>query len=656
MPITRILVANRGEIARRVFRTCRAMGIGTVAVYARPDANEPHVREADSAIELAGADATSAYLDISQIVDAAVRSGADAVHPGYGFLSENAGFARAVVGAGLAWIGPPPEAVEIMGSKIASKRLMRDSGVPTIESRELEGKQPASELAAEIGYPVLVKASAGGGGKGMRVVDRQSDLDSAIESARREAASAFGDDTVFLEQYLPQPRHIEIQVFGDTHGRIVSLFERECSIQRRHQKIVEESPSPVMGPELRDRMGKAAVAAAAAVGYIGAGTVEFLVQGVDFFFLEMNTRLQVEHPVTEMVTGLDLVRLQIEIADGGPLPDQALDAHIDGHAIECRLYAEDPANDFLPAVGTIHDFTFEPMPGLRIDSGVEAGSKVSIDFDPMLAKVIAHAPTRDGAASILAAALRTARIHGGATNRALLVRILESEDFRRGETDTRFLERHDPVAWSEPLLDAAAERAAAISVVLSDRAWRRAAAGVQGTVPPGWRNLPGLAQRLVLRGPRGDHVIEYSGPGDLVTLWSSEDLEIVQASPDAVEMTLDGRAHAFAVARYGDRRYCDSSEGGVAFDVMPRFPRPDAEAAAGSLRAPMPGRVLRVEVGAGEEVASGDPLVVLEAMKMEHTLRSPHGGVVVEVLCRAGDQVEGQSILVVVDETPSTPG
>ncbi|HVT22649.1 MAG TPA: biotin carboxylase N-terminal domain-containing protein, partial [Mycobacteriales bacterium] len=485
--IRRILVANRGEIARRVFRTAREMGIETVAVYSDADAGMPFVREADHAVRLAGNTPAETYLRGELIVAAAVASGADAIHSGYGFLSENAAFARQVTAAGLTWIGPPADAIEAMGSKLGAKRMMRDAGVPTLPWAE------SVEAAAEVGFPLLVKASAGGGGRGMRIVRDPGELADAVAAASREAAGAFGDATVFCERYLEAPRHIEVQVFADTHGNVVSLFERECSIQRRHQKIVEEAPSPAVDDALRAKLGEAAVAVARAVGYVGAGTVEFVMApDSSYAFLEMNTRLQVEHPVTESITGLDLVRLQILVAAGEPLPQEALEPTISGHAIEVRLYAEDATNEFLPATGDLRAFEIDP--DLRVDSGVEPGSTVSPYYDAMIAKVIAHAPTRDEAAAKLAAGLRRARIHGVTTNRDLLVRILGEDEFLAGATDTAYLERHDPATLGSALLDAAALRRHAAVAALALQAHNRAAAPVWQRMPSGWRNNPSQRQ------------------------------------------------------------------------------------------------------------------------------------------------------------------
>ena len=644
--ISKVLVANRGEIARRIFRTCRDMGISTVAVYSDADAGEPHMREADEAVPLHGSASVDTYLDIDAVISAAKQTGADAVHPGYGFLAENAVFARSVISSGLTWIGPSAQAIEVMGSKLESKRLMEEAGVPILSSIPLDGGGLVEAAAISLGYPVLVKASAGGGGKGMRVVAEPADLLDAIDSARREAESAFGDGTIFLEKYLTAPRHIEIQIFGDSHGQVVSLHERECSIQRRHQKIIEESPSPVVDPETRRAMGRAAINAAQAVDYVGAGTVEFLFQDGSFYFLEMNTRLQVEHPVTEMVTGLDLVRLQIEIADGDRLPDTG--PPLEGHAIEARLYAEDPLNDYLPVSGQFHRFRFPDVEGLRVDSGIDDGSSVTVHYDPMIAKVIAHGATREIAAAMLAGALRRAHIHGSITNRALLIRILEHPEFISGDTDTHFLLRHDVAEMGRPLLDLSEERLAALAAAVSDQALERQSNSVLRTIPSGWRNSPGDLQHRAYTGDHGQHDIGY-------TLAHSFSLEgvgrvsVVDASPESVTVLIGDASQEFEIARYGELRYVDSHLGPARLVEVPRFPSLLAEDDAGSLHAPMPGRVIRVDVSAGEEVSEGQVLVVMEAMKMEHALRSPHDGTVSSVLCEAGEQVEADTILIVVE-------
>ena len=651
--ITTVLVANRGEIARRVFRTCRAMGLRTVAVFSDPDRRAPFVGEADEAFALDGSAATDTYLRIDKILEAAVRGGADAVHPGYGFLAENAEFAQAVIDTGLTWIGPSPDAIARMGSKLESKRLMTEADVPTLPSVDLTGldESAASQAAEDIGYPVLVKASAGGGGKGMRIVSDPADLTGAVAGARREAESAFGDGTVFLEKYLVDPRHVEIQVFGDTHGNLVSLHERECSIQRRHQKIVEEAPSPAVDSDLRRRMGEAAVAAARAVDYTGAGTVEFLLADSAFYFLEMNTRLQVEHPVTEAITGLDLVRLQLLVATGEPLPEEALAPRLDGHAIEVRVYAEDAQNGFLPAAGTLSTFEIPVAPGIRVDSGVESGTVVPVHYDPMLAKVISHAPTRTEAARTLATSLERSRIHGSVTNRDLLVRVLRHPEFLDGNTDTGFLERHGVAELAAPLLDADEQRWMALAAAMVGHAARRASAPVLGTVPSGWRNNPSDPQTVSYKGPRGEITVAYRMSTSTVTFDGGEAVSFDHAvSGETVTVEMDGRRRTYRVRQRGTAFEVDGTRGGLSLTEIDRYPVTGLDADPGSLHAPMPGKVLSVLVTEGDHVEAGTVLLVMEAMKMEHTLRAPVSGVVASIRASAGDQVEAEAPLIVIHD------
>ena len=653
--LTRVLVANRGEIARRVFRTCRDLGIDTVAVYSDADAELPHTREADAAVRLPGNSPTDTYLRSELIITAAVDAGADGVHPGYGFLSENAGFARAVIDAGLTWIGPPPDAIDAMGSKIAAKKLMADAGVPILTDLE-----PGA--VTEDDLPVLIKASAGGGGRGMRIVRKLADLPGEIEAAQREAGSAFGDPTVFCEPYLEAGRHIEVQVLADAHGTVWALGERECSIQRRHQKVVEEAPSPLVDDEMRARLCDAAVKAAQAVGYVGAGTVEFLADdradhGGRFFFLEMNTRLQVEHPVTECVTGLDLVRLQLEIAEGTPLPS-ATPPPLVGHAIEVRLYAEDPAAGWQPQSGTLHGFdvpgvdtTFR-IPtggGLRLDAGFEPGSVVGVHYDPMLAKVIAFAPTRTAAARRLATALAGSRIHGLVTNRDLLVRVLRHPAFLAGDTDTAFFDRHGLDMLSAPLADDATVRLSALAAALADAAANRATARVQRGLPSGWRNVVSAPLR---REYEGDLTVSYrlTRTGALVT---DDDVRLLASSPQEVVLEAAGLRRIFAVADYGSVVHVDSPLGPVTLRPVPRFPDAASQTAPGSLVAPMPGTVVRVAVAVGDTVEAGQPLLWLEAMKMEHRITAPTAGVVTELRVEPGRQVDVGAVLAIVEEEAS---
>jgi acetyl/propionyl-CoA carboxylase alpha subunit len=625
------------------------MGLSTVAVFSDADAALPFVGEADHAVRLPGTAPSDTYLNAERVIAAAKSADADAVHPGYGFLSENAGFAADVIAAGLTWIGPPAAAIEVMGSKLASKRLMREAGVPTLPWAE------DVDDASEVGFPLLVKASAGGGGRGMRIVQTAAELTDAVEGARREAAGAFGDATVFLERYLEAPRHVEIQVFADTHGNVVSLFERECSIQRRHQKIVEESPSPAVDAGLRTEMGKAAVAATRAVEYVGAGTVEFvLAPDGSYYFLEMNTRLQVEHPVTELVTGVDLVRLQLLVAAGEPLPDQALAPVLTGHAIEVRLYAEDAESGFLPATGALREFVIAD--GVRVDSGVESGTVVSPYYDAMVAKLISHAPTRTEAAATLASALRRSRIHGVTTNRDLLVRILGDTEFLAGHTDTAYLERHDPAVLGRPLLDDAAEIAHCVAAAIGRQARNRSAATVQSALPSGWRSNPSQPQRLGLTSRGVERAVGYrfDGNGSLTVTVDDEPVTVMlhSAAWHVVDATINGVRRRYRVsAAPGDGPVdVDSPLGSSSYEVVPRFPDPLHAVAHGSLVAPMPGAVVRVLVAAGDAVSKGQPLVVLEAMKMEHTVASPSHGTVSEVSVAAGQQVDAGAVLAVVDD------
>jgi propionyl-CoA carboxylase alpha chain len=631
----RVLVANRGEIARRIFRTCRALGIDTVAVYSEPDADAPFVREADAAVALGGAAPAESYLRIDGVVDAARRAGADAVHPGYGFLAENAAFAEAVTAAGLTWIGPSPDAIRAMGSKTEARELMQAAGVPVLPGSYDVGR------ADDVGFPLLVKASAGGGGKGMRLVERPEQLEAAVEAAQREAASAFGDATVFLERYAERSRHVEVQILGDAHGNVVALHERDCSVQRRHQKIIEESPSPAVDPPLRAALEEAAVRAGKAIGYVGAGTVEFLLtpEG-EFFFLEVNTRLQVEHPVTEAITGLDLVALQLDVAAGGTVPEVP---RIAGHAIEARLYAEDPANDFLPVTGTLTRFD---VPGdVRVDTGVEDGSEISSFYDPMIAKVVAHGRTREEAARKLAAALARAQVHGTTTNRDFLVRVLRHDEFLAGEADTSFLERVGVEKLAEPLLDREQTAHAALAAALAGQARRRSGAATLGTLPSGWRNTPWQPQSATFATPYDDELMVTYRFGRDGRLVEPEGVTLHRATPTEVDLTAGGVRRTYRVSR----DVVGTPDGEVAIREHPRFADPTAALAAGSLTSPMPGAVVRVLADPGTAVAAGQPLLVLEAMKMEHEIVAPSAGTLSELHVGEGAQVEAGAVLAVID-------
>jgi acetyl/propionyl-CoA carboxylase alpha subunit len=658
--VTTLLIANRGEIAARIIRTARELDIRTIAVFADGDADAPFVLAADEAVHLPGNTPAETYLRADLLIDAARRTGADAVHPGYGFLSENAHFARACVDAGLLFVGPPPSVIEAMGSKIRAKELMADAGVPVLPGITVDptADVDAAELGAraerEIGYPVLVKAAFGGGGRGMRIVREAAGLLAAVTGARREAEAAFGDGTVFLERYLDSPRHIEVQLFGDTHGNVVHLFERECSIQRRYQKIIEEAPSPAVDRSLRAALGDAAVAAGKAIGYVGAGTVEFVLDARRrFYFLEVNTRLQVEHPVTELITGLDLVRLQLLVAEGYPLPPEVHTATITGHAVEARLYAEDVAAGFLPATGTVHAFDVPALTGVRVDAGVAAGSEVGVHYDAMLAKVIAHAPTRNEACRRLARALAETRLHGVVSNRELLVGILREPEFRAGRIDTGYLARHDPGELARSSRTEAAVPVHVVAAALAGQAGRRAGTPVLGTLPSGWRNVVNGPQHAVFSCAGKDITVRYLFVGDDVEADVDgvpvDGLVLRSASARRVVLDVTGVRREITVHRVGDVCHVDSSLGSTTLTEQPRFPDPDSLAAPGSLLAPMPGTVVRVAVRPGDAVRAGAPVVVLEAMKMEHSVSAPHDGTVTRIGVSVGQSVDVGTVLALVD-------
>ena len=645
-----MLVANRGEIARRVFRTCRALGLGTVAIFSDPDTDAPHVRDADAAVRLPGAAPTDTYLRADLIIAAAKQAGADAIHPGYGFLSENAAFARAVIDAGLTWIGPPPDAIDAMGSKIESKRLMDDAGVPVL--RELD---PYAVIADDL--PVLIKASAGGGGRGMRIVRDLADLAGEVEAARAEAAGAFGDPTVFCEPYLATGRHIEVQVMADQHGTVWAVGERECSIQRRHQKVIEEAPSPLVErvDGMRKELFEAARAAATTIGYTGAGTVEFLAdEDGRFFFLEMNTRLQVEHPVTECTTGLDLVALQIAVADGTALDPEPPTAR--GYAIEARLYAEEPAAGWQPQSGTLSRFAVPDVAvefglgaassGVRLDSGVVDGTVVGIHYDPMLAKVISWAPSRTQAATALASVLARAHVHGVVTNRDLLVNVLRHPAFLAGETDTAFFDRHGLATLASPLADATTRELSALAGAMALDSADNSGRAVLRAVPSGWRNVPSQPHRIVF----DEHEIHYRRTRDGLSVDDFPGVTLIDARADHVVLDVDGVRRGFDVHIAGDDVYVDSPLGPVTLHRQPRFFDPAEQVAAGSLLAPMPGAVVRIAVCVGDPVTAGQPILWLEAMKMQHRIDAPSDGVVTELAVTEGQQIDVGAVLAVVSE------
>jgi acetyl/propionyl-CoA carboxylase alpha subunit len=660
--ITRLLIANRGEIASRIVRTARRLGISTVAVFSDSDADLPYVHDADVAVRLPGTAPGATYLDVDAILRAARVAGADAVHPGYGFLSEHAGFARACDAAGLTFVGPPAEVIDAMGSKVEAKRRMGDAGVPVLPGIMVSADTATVELeqaADEIGFPLLVKAEFGGGGRGMRTVREHADLLDAVAGAQREAESAFGDGSVFLERSVERPRHVEVQIFGDTQGTVVHLFERECSIQRRHQKVIEEAPSPAVDAGLRSELGAAAVAAAKAIGYVGAGTVEFVLDaGGAFWFLEVNTRLQVEHPVTELVTGLDLVALQLEVAAGHPLPAAVLDAGMVGHAIEARLYAEDVPSGFLPTSGPIPRFRIPGGPDVRVDAGYADGSVVSTHYDGMLAKVIAWAPTRAAAVARLADVLFRSELHGPTTNRDLLVRTLRHPEFVAGNLDTSFLERHDAAVLGAADDSAALLELHAVAAVLAGGRAAAAKSVLPPGIPPAWRNVGRAEQPLTLRHGERELVVlgsvTHDGP-EVSVDGVAVDVRVLGVTEGSVDVEVAGVRHRVRVKRVDDVVYADSASGSTVMRVVDRFPDHAREGAAGSLHAPLPGTVTRVLVSEGDAVSAGQPLLALEAMKMEHTITAAHDGIVSHLAVAVGDQVEPTAVLLVVTGPDDAP-
>jgi acetyl/propionyl-CoA carboxylase alpha subunit len=650
--IEKVLVANRGEIALRVMRTCRAMGIATVAVHSDADAQMPFVAFADEAVRIGPAAASESYLAIDKILDAAKRTGADAIHPGYGFLSENASFAKACAEAGLTFIGPSSMVIGLLGSKREAKLRAQGAGVAIVPgyNGDLQDVDTLASRARDVGFPLLVKASAGGGGKGMRIVREASGIHAALEGAKREAASAFGDDTLILERYVERPRHVEIQILGDHHGNLVHLWERECSIQRRHQKVIEEAPSTALDEARRSAMGAAAVAVGRAVGYTNAGTVEFIVapDGA-FYFLEVNTRLQVEHPVTEAITGLDLVREQIRVARGESLSFRAAPP-IDGHAIEVRLYAEDADAGDLPTTGRLLAWDVPCEKGVRVDAGVVTGTEVGIHYDPMLAKIIAHAPTRRDAAALLRRTLERATVAGLTTNRVFLARILAHGAFLAGELDTHFLEQHAALLRGVVLPDS--ELAiAAIAATLAGFGARGAGPRPLPHVEPGWRNVRMSDEQVVFT--LGERTVPVSyrnlGGGRLAVtaLGSSHEARLI-AWDGEVLFELDGVRRRVRVTPGDHRWHVSLPNADLVLHEQPRFPDAADDAIAGGCIAPMPGKVVKVLVAEGQEVAAGETLLVLEAMKMEHTVKALAAGTVARLSVAAGDQVDAGALLAVI--------
>jgi len=659
-----LLIANRGEIACRVAATARRLGIRTVAVYSDADADARHVAACDEAVHIGGAEPRASYLRADAILQAARDTGAQAIHPGYGFLSENEAFAQAAAEAGIVFVGPPASAIAAMGSKSAAKALMEKAGVPLVPGYHGDNQDPQflKSQADAIGYPVLIKASAGGGGKGMRVVETPAAFLDALASCQREAASSFGDDRVLIERYLQKPRHIEIQVFADTHGNCVYLFERDCSVQRRHQKVIEEAPAPGMTEERRRAMGEAAVAAARAVGYVGAGTVEFIAEPDGrFYFMEMNTRLQVEHPVTEMITGLDLVEWQLRVAAGEPLPARQQDLRIHGHAIEARLYAENPEKGFLPSIGTLAHLRLPPHTAftngdIRVDGGVRAGDTITPYYDPMIAKLIVWGADRGQARARMVQALADTQVVGVQTNVAFLSRLMRDKAFATADLDTGLIERRRATLLPEPRPAGALELALASAAVLAAEGLPQPQtrhAGDPWDARDGWRLGGRYTRRLqwVDNGASRDVQIARDGAQWTIDAGDGPRAFHWQAHDGALRITLDGREAGGNVALHAGRAYVFGADGAHTLELYdPLQHSEDAQADhGGGLTAPMPGKIISISVKAGDAVEKGQPLLVMEAMKMEHTISAPADGKVAEIFYAVGDQVAEGAELVAIE-------
>ena len=634
-----ILIANRGEIACRIIKTSKEMGIRSIAVYVDADKDSLFVKQADESIRLED----GGYLDGDQIINAAKMSGAQAIHPGYGFLSENASFARKVKKEKLIWVGPSPNVISVMGDKLKAKELAIKADVPTLPMTSKPNE------AKKIGYPLLIKAAAGGGGKGMRIVNKEKDLKESIVSAQREAKSGFNDERIFIERYVEKSRHIEIQILGDSKGNVVHLGERECSIQRRHQKIIEESPSPRISDDVRNKMGEAAVKLAKQIKYESAGTVEFLFDDKteEFWFLEVNTRLQVEHPVTEEVTGIDLVCEQLKIARGESLEFDQKDITWTGSSIEARLYAEDPNNDFLPEIGTLIAFEENNSAEARWDTGVNKGTVVGTDFDPMLAKIISYAPNRTDAAGKLAKALESAHIGGVKTNRDFLVNCLKTKEFLDGDTTSDFIERVKPSRKLE-INQSKIEHASAIAAMWMQQQ-NRNNSNVAKFMPSGWTNGRLPNQKVTFEFENTEYDFEYKQKRDQKFLFSNnKEAFIYSSDEDGIDMIFDGKRHYSRVTVSKNNILVHMPFGDVMLELKPRFKMPGTEVTIGGLIAPMPGKVIDVKVKKGKKVKAGDTLVILEAMKMEHSIKASEDGTVSELLISVNDQVENGALLMVV--------
>ncbi len=659
--IKKILIANRAEISQRVQKTCREMGIYSVAVFSDADKNEPFVRQADEAVYIGESNPSLSYLDQDKIIAAAKKVNADAIHPGYGFLSENASFARKCKQEGIIFIGPNPDAIEAMGSKSAAKSLMKKNGVPIIDGYQGadQSEETLIEESKKIGFPLLLKATAGGGGKGMRIVRDQSQLKDEIAAAKRESKSAFGNDELIIEKYIESGRHIEFQIFGDKHGNVLHMFERECTVQRRYQKVIEESPSPVMNDSLREKMSTAAINAAKALNYDNAGTVEFIYDdnSGEFYFLEVNTRLQVEHPVTEAITGLDLVKMQIESAEGRALSLTQEQIRAKGYAVEVRLYAENASQNYQPVTGRIHKFTIPKVDGLRVDSGIESGSDISVFYDPMIAKLIVWADSRNEAHNKMSYVLDMLICQGITTNQNLLSAVLKDEDFRNGNYNIHYLKEKESILIGDSISVKNITKAS-IAAIMYDWNFRESKRGLLRSIPSGWRNSFYAFNKEIFLSREVEHILLYRYLGNNKFLFKNQDkeeitfhVEFVAFQNDILRISIDEIQSSYTILKNGNQFFVNNQNvGNIILQQKERFPEREKEKIKGGYEAPMPSQIVSILVQENQKVKQGDPLIVISSMKMENTISAEENGVVKEVYAKEGKNVEAGFLLMKIEQ------